>query len=217
MQEQQILAASDLYAETTTSWAYDKSNSNIDEFISYVPDDKILLESNININSNPIGENFLHDESEFWVDIYAEVPVHVNINDLQLQDTLTLDSPVDTSEIDRILGASLHVNYSSELPFEVMLQANLIDTLSQKSLIELDPIHLKSAPVSNNGEVETPVTGTMEISLTDTEIEDLDKVNAIPLEISVSTTDAANKDAKLSANALIKFGVEVELKVSVNE
>jgi hypothetical protein len=53
--------------------------------------------------------------------------------------------------------------------------------------------------------------------LTDTEIEDLDKVNAIPLEISVSTTDAANKDAKLSANALIKFGVEVELKVSVNE
>jgi hypothetical protein len=57
----------------------------------------------------------------------------------------------------------------------------------------------------------------MEISLTDTEIEDLDKVNAIPLEISVSTTDAANKDAKLSANALIKFGVEVELKVSVNE
>ena len=217
MQEQQILAASDLYAETTTSWAYDKSNSNIDEFISYVPDDKILLESNININSNPIGENFLHDESEFWVDIYAEVPVHVNINDLQLQDTLTLDSPVDTSEIDRILGASLYVNYSSELPFEVMLQANLIDTLSQKSLIELDPIHLKPAPVSNNGEVEIPVTGTMEISLTDTEIEDLDKVNAIPLEISVSTTDAANKDAKLSANALIKFGVEVELKVSVNE
>jgi len=217
MQEQQILAASDLYAETTTSWAYDKSNSNIDEFISFVPDDMILVESNININSDTIVENFLHDESEFWIDVYAEIPVHVNINDLQLQDTLTLDSPIDTSEIDRILGASLYVSYSSELPFEVMLQADLIDSLSQKPLIELDPIQLKPAPISNNGEVEGPVTGTMEISLTDTEIEDLDKVNAIPLEISVSTTDAANKDAKLSANALIKFGVEVELKVSVNE
>ena len=214
---QLIDSAAELYEVASTEWFYDKSNSNLNELISFIPDDKLDIEATIDVNPNAVNDNFLHDESEFWIDIYAETPLHFNINNVEILDTLTIDSPIDTSDLDQILEATLHFDYRSELPLEVQLRTQMIDTLSKNVFFELDPLLLNPAPISALGEVTEPATRRMSIHLTQDEITDLADVNGIPFELTISTTDAETKDAKISANATIELQVQVEVKIDLDE
>jgi hypothetical protein len=214
---QLIDPAAELYEIASSEWFYDKSNSNLDELISFIPDDKLNLDATFDVNPNAVNDNFLHDESEFWIDIYAETPLHFNINNVEILDTLTIDSPIDTIDFDQILEATLHFDYRSELPLEVQLRTQMIDTLSKNVFFELDPLLLNPAPVSALGEVTEPATGRVSISLTQDEITDLADVNGIPFELTTSTTDAETKDAKISANSTIELKVQVEVKIDLDE
>lgn len=164
-----------------------------------------------------MSNNFLHDESEFWIDIYAETPLHFNIDNVEILDTLTIDSQIDTSDLNQILEATLHFDYRSELPLEVQLRTQMIDTLSKTVYFELDPLLLNPASVSDLGEVTEPATGRMSISLTQDEISKLADVNGIPFELTISTSDAETKDAKISANSTIELQVQVEVKIDLDE
>ena len=62
-----------------------------------------------------------------------------------------------------------------------------------------------------------PSTGRISISLTDDEIDKLADVNGIPYELTVSTSDAETKDAKISANSTIELQVQVEVKIDLDE
>ena len=215
--DQAIDAATHLYEVAPSEWFYDKSNSNLDEFISFVPDNNLQLDATIDVNPNAVNDNFLHDESEFWIDIYVETPLHFNINNVEILDTLIIDSPIDTSDLDQILEATLHFDYRSELPLEVQLSTQMIDTLSKTKYFELEPLLLKPASISALGEVIEPSTGRMSISLTDDEIDSLADVNGIPLELTISTSDAETKDAKISANSTIELQVHVEVNIDLDE
>lgn len=215
--DQAIDAAPQLYEIASSEWFYDKSNSNLDELISFIPDDKLNLDATFDVNPNAVNDNFLYDESEFWIDIYAETPLHFNINNVEILDTLTIDSPIDTSDLDQILEATLHFDYRSELPLKVQLRTQMIDTISKNVFFELDPLLLNPAPVSTSGEVTEPATGRMPISLTQDEITDLADVNGIPFELTISSSDPETKDAKISANATIELKVQVEVKIDLDE
>jgi hypothetical protein len=215
--DQAIDAAPQLYEIASSEWFYDKSNSNLDELISFIPDDKLNLDATFDVNPNAVNDNFLHDESEFWIDIYAETPLHFNINNVEILDTLTIDSPIDTSDLDQILEATLHFDYRSELPLEVQLRTQMIDTLSKNVFFELDPLLLNPAPISDIGEVTEPATGRMSISLTEDEITDLADVNGIPFELTISSSDPETKDAIISANSTIELQVQVEVKIDLDE
>ena len=215
--DQPIDAATQLYEIAQSEWFYDKSNSNLDEFISFIPDDKLNLNATLDVNPNAVNDNFLHDESEFWIDIYAETPLHFNINNVEILDTLTIDSPIDTSNLGQILEATLHFDYSSELPLEVQLSTQMIDTLSKNVFFELDPLLLNPAPISDIGEVTELATGRMSISLTQDEITHLADVNGIPFELTISSSDAETKNVIISANATIELKVQVEVKIDVDE
>ena len=215
--DQPINAATQLYEIAQSEWFYDKSNSNLDEFISFIPDDKLNLNATLDVNPNAVNDNFLHDESEFWIDIYAETPLHFNINNVEILDTLTIDSPIDTSDLDQILEATLHFDYRSELPLEAQLSTQMIDTLSKNVFFELDPLLLNPAPISDIGEVTEPASGRMSVSLTQDEITDLADVNGIPFELTISSSDAETKNAIISANSTIELKVQVEVKIDVDE
>jgi len=215
--DQPIDAATQLYEIAQSEWFYDKSNSNLDEFISFIPDDKFNLNATLDVNPNAVNDNFLYDESEFWIDIYAETPLHFNINNVEILDTLTIDSPIDTSDLDQILEATLHFDYRSELPLEVQLSTQMIDTLSKNVFFELDPLLLNPAPISDIGEVTEPASGRISISLTQDEITDLADVNGIPFELMISSSDAETKNAIISANSTIELKVQVEVKIDVDE
>ena len=215
--DQAIAAATQLYEIAQSEWFNDKSNSNLDELISFIPDEKLNLNATIDVNPNAVNDNFLHDESEFWIDIYAETPLHFNINNVEILDTLTIDSPIDTSDLDQILEATLHFDYRSELPLEVQLGTQMIDTLSKNVFFELEPLLLNPAPISDIGEVTEPASGRMSISLTQDEITDLADVNGIPFELTISSSDAETKNAIISANSTIELKVQVEVKIDVDE
>ena len=215
--DQPIDAATQLYEVVLSEWFYDKSNSKLDELISFIPDNKLNFDATLVVNPNSVNDNFLHDESEFWIDIYAETPLHFNINNVEILDTLTIGSAIDTSDLNQILEATLHFDYRSELPLEVQLGTQMIDTLSKNVFFELEPLLLNPAPISDIGEVTEPASGRMSISLTQDEITDLADVNGIPFELTISSSDAETKNAIISANSTIELKVQVEVKIDVDE
>ena len=214
---QAIAAATQLYEVAPSEWFNDKSNSNLDELISFIPDKNLNLDATIDVNPNTVNDNFLHDESEFWIDIYVETPLHFNINNVEILDTLIIDSPIDTSDLNNIIDATLHFDYISDLPFDVLMNTQMIDTLSKTKYFELEPLLLKPASISALGEVTEPSKGRMSISLTDDEIDSLAEVNGIPMELTISSSDAETKDAKITANSTIELKVHVEVKIDLDE
>ena len=215
--DQAIDAATQLYEIAPSEWFYDKSNSNLDELISFIPDDKLNIDANLDVNPNTVNDNFLHDESEFWIDIYVETPLHFNIDNVEILDTLIIDSPIDTSDLNNIIDVTLHFDYISDLPFDVLMNTQMIDTLSKTKYFELEPLLLKPASISALGEVIEPSTGRMSISLTDDEIDSLAEVNGIPMQLTISSSDAETKNAIISANSTIELKVQVEVKIDVDE
>lgn len=212
-----IDAPAQLYDFTKTTWFYDRSNSSLDEWISFFADDEIEIEATVEGNPNETKNNFIHDGSEFWIDVYAEAPMHFNINNVEILDTLAIETPIDTSDLGQILEATLHLDYRSELPLEVQLRTQMIDTLSQTLYFELDPLLLNPATVSDIGEVIEPSSGRMTISLTQDEIGKLEDVNGIPLEITINSTDAESKDVKIYANSTFELLVQLEVKIELDE
>ena len=170
---------------------------------------------NLDVNPNAVNDNFLHDESEFWIDIYAKTPLHFNINNVEILDTLTIDSPIDTSDLDQILEATLHFDYRSELP----LKSNCVHkwlTLSRKGILRAGLLIAKSCTCFYLREVTEPATGRMSISLTQDEITDLADVND-SLNWRLGSSDPETKDAKISANSTIELKVQVEVKIDLDE
>lgn len=214
---QAIEPAPELYTTAQTNWQQDISNSNIEEVISFVPDENVSIDAILDVNPNAVTNNLFHNESEFWIDVYAETPLHFNINNVEILDTLAIESSIDTTDLNNIIDASLHFDYVSDLPFEVQMNTQMIDTLSKKVYFELDPLVLNPASISSVGELIEPSTGRISISLTDDEIDKLADVNGIPYELTVSTSDAETKDAKISANSTIELQVQVEVKIDLDE
>lgn len=214
---QVIEPAPELYTTAQTEWEYDISNSNIEEVISFVPDANVSIDATLDVNPNAVTNNLFHNESEFWIDIYAEMPLHFNINNVEILDTLAIESSIDTTDLKNIIDATLHFDYVSDLPLEVQMNTQMIDTLTKKVYFELDPLVLNPASISSVGELIEPSTGRISISLTDDEIDKLADVNGIPYELTVSTTDAETKDAKISANSTIELQVQVEVKIDLDE
>lgn len=214
---QVIEPAPELYTTAQTEWEYDISNSNIEEVISFVPDANVSIDAILDVNPNAVTNNLFHNESEFWIDIYAEMPLHFNINNVEILDTLAIESSIDTTDLKNIIDATLHFDYVSDLPLEVQMNTQMIDTLTKKVYFELDPLVLNPASISSVGELIEPSTGRISISLTDDEIDKLADVNGIPYELTVSTTDAETKDAKISANSTIELQVQVEVKIDLDE
>ena len=214
---QAIEPAPELYTTAQTNWQQDISNSNIEEVISFVPDENVSIDAILDVNPNAVTDNLFHNESEFWIDVYAETPLHFNINNVEILDTIAIESSIDTTDLNNIIDASLHFDYVSDLPFEVQMNTQMIDTLSKKVYFELDPFILNPASISSVGELIEPSTGRISISLTDDEIDKLADVNGIPYELTVSTSDAETKDAKISANSTIELQVQVEVKIDLDE
>ena len=214
---QPIEPAPELYTTAQSNWQQDISNSNIDEVISFVPDDDISIDAVLDVNPDAVTNNLFHNESEFWIDVYAETPLHFNANNVKIMDTLVIDSQIDTKDLNNVLDAKLHFDYVSDLPLEVQMNTQMIDTLSKNIYFELDPLVLNPASISSLGELIEPSTGRMSISLTDDEIDQLADVNGIPYELTVSTSDAETKDAKISANSKIELKVQVEVKIDLDE
>jgi hypothetical protein len=215
-----INAPAQMFETAVTRTTYDNQNTNIEDFVSFLPDDKIsaVLSFKTNPNGIPQVENFIHKDAKIWVNAEVEAPLHFNISDLSIQDTIRFEPPLkDEEDVDRIIHASLYLYITSDLPVDIVMESKLIDTLTQRVFTHFDPFEIQPASTNENGEVIQPAVFTTSQEFDSQQIDALKEGNGLAIDINVNTTDSQTKNAKISSSANIKLSAATKLKIQIDE
>lgn len=215
-----IAAPTQLLGSAQTRITYDNTNSNIEEFISFIPDD--YVSANLTFTTNPDGPptttNFLHKDSKIWVDAEVEAPVHFNISNFSISDTVRFEPPLkDEEDVDRILAASLYMHFTSDIPLNTRIHTSLIDTLTNSVLVDFDTFEMNAASTNEIGEVIAAAEFTSDLNFSDDQISALKDGNGLTMTVEVDSEENQTKNVKISSSARVKLSVAAKLKVQIDE
>ena len=215
-----ISAPAQLFDTAQTRITYDNTNSNIEDFVSFIPDD--YISANLMFKTNPDGPptttNFLHKDSKIWVDLEVEAPVHFNISNFSISDTVRFEPPLkDEEDVDRILAASLYMHFTSDIPLNTQIHTSLIDTLTNTVLVDFDTFEMNAASTNENGEVIAASEFTSELDFSPDQISALKEGNGLTMTVEVYSEENQTKNVKISSSARIKLSVAAKLKVQIDE
>ncbi len=194
-------------------------NDGIVNLIDIAPTN-IFYSGNIKLNpSSKLNNNFVLADSDIRVDLIADIPFNIKINNLSIKDTTKLD----LKDLEQLDSLTLKLKYVNGLPISVNLS---ILTLNDLGVIT-DSIKLnnpiKSASVysegSNKGKIEKPNEGTSFLTMSETQRENLLNAKSIIFNALVNTsTDDSNSPVvvPLLGNSKLKITILVDTNIEYN-
>lgn len=216
-----ISAPSTILDQATTRITYDNTNSNVEEVVTFLPDDflETTINFNTNTNQNDLTSNFVHKDSKIWFDAEVEAPAHFNITDLSINDTIRF-SPIlgdDDTDVNRIQQATLFMNFTSDLPLNIKIKTELIDTLSNAILANFEPVELIAAPTNDIGEVTSPSKFSTTLEFSNSDVQAFKKGNGLAINVLVDSEENQTKNVKISSSTKIKLSLAAKVKINLNE
>lgn len=192
----------------TKSVVFDKTNSNIVNFIALPPTSKVSYSGKADFNQSalavtPQNPNFLDVDATFAIDMSMELPMQLQIANLAFRDT----SSITGSDYKKLESADLIVNATNEIPLNVDLQLIFIDQAKKQIGVSQKSTILKA------GDKAAASVSEKIFSLTQSDMINLRKANAIVFVGTVSSpSDGAGvatilADSKLDLNVVIKAKV----------
>lgn len=199
---------------------FDNTNSNINTFLSAVPD-SININSNLILNPNyESGEVYANDSVSFsfQVDAWSRFAV----NQAEWTDTFDLDISNDAREkMKKAQEGKIFIYSKNEVPFELNLVGLITDSfynplffLTKDEVTQNDTmITLNGAFTNAQGEVIAPAYQTVVINLTKDEIEKFSRGYKLLQRFALSTTE--KRVAELSAKSTINLRISGQIKIQL--
>jgi hypothetical protein len=202
--------------------AIDSNNSNINEIAST---DLTGLQFSVNALGNPTGfmNNFILDTSHLDVNIEVVIPMHLRAEGLELADTFDFEIGGDEGfGRENIKSFMFQLETENGLPLEVSTQVYFMDRNDDylDSLFnEQNWNILPSGVVDDDGKVIMTTYNTVEVPLTESQIDNVFMAERIMVKIMMETTDQGTRDIKFySTNTLgFKLGARAEVSVTSDE
>ena len=215
-----IQAPTEIYDTIITELTFDTTNSNIQEFVSFFPNDSIR--TSVTIETNPVEvdyrENFVFNHSKTWIDVMLEAPVHFNVDNFSINDSLFFQPLLEIDQdVDRLLRVLFHINYTSDFPVNLEFRPQLMDTLSKEVLAQFTPIQIDPAITNERGEVTEHAQGTTQIEFQADVIEALKYINGMPFELVINSTEKETKNAVISSNSKLKIDLAATIKFNLDD
>jgi len=201
----------------TETVTFNKSNSNIVNFIALPPTGKITYSGLVDFNSGttPItaaNPNFLDLDAPFSIDLAMDLPLQLQTKDLAFSDT----TKITGSDYDKIETADLVLTATNGLPLDIDIQLAFVDTNTHKQIgVSTKSKILTSAQVNATDNSITPVKSTNTFTLTKTDLENLRKSNSIVFTGFVSSPSAGTSVATIWSTSKIALSVVIKSKVNL--
>lgn len=199
---------------------FDNTNSNINEFLSKIPDSiKILAEIIINPNYQS-GEVSAQDSISF--SFKTDAWSRFTINQATWTDTFDLDLSQDARDkLKNGKEGSIIIYTRNEIPLETELVGFLVDsTFNPLLYITKDftsqndtMVFLNGAQTNSIGEVIAPSFQTINITLDQSELEKFSRAKKLIQRFSLSTTE--RRVAEVSAKAKIELKIRGRIKIEL--
>lgn len=202
---------------STKNILFDKSNSNIVDFISNLPD-KVTYEGNINVN--PLGNISGHNDFAFYntgIRLVADIdiPLRYTASNFYLQSTNEVYFE-DVEQLDKVNFGSFVVLATNGFPFDVILQAYMYDENQAiiDSLFVPGSNVISRGTVNSSNEVISPTQKNISIPIDRTKIEHLKICKKIKL-VSQLKMPPNPPEIKLYNSYDLKVNIVAELNYNV--
>lgn len=207
--------------QITDTVVIDKDNSNIIEFLSLPPTEKVTYAGNIKMNpEGPPATNKLNHvdmSGEIGFDLKVEVPVHFSTpggEGLSITDTLNFDGGL----LDFINSGELIIKAENGLPVGVELELAFMDSITDQVQGEkVSTILLEAAQVDETGKVTINTTATHTIALTKENIPDYRLANSLIFVAKIKSPGDGEQPAKLSSTNEIYLNVGLKAAINLNQ
>ncbi len=207
-----IDAAKKMYDFDTTSYLFDKNNSNITDLFNFQPKKVVFKETfTTNPSGNPVY-NFLMDTSRVYVNAEIELPLYGRALNFTVQDS----SDFSIKKDEGVISADLRFNLSNLFPSEAKVQVYLADTnyVILDSLLSKDQQILVPATVGPPPDyrTSTPLNQTTVVTLKGDKLQHFWDTKKIIFRASLSTTEQGQKVVKIYSD----YYVDIKMAVKLN-
>jgi hypothetical protein len=196
---------------------YNNSNSNISEFLSYMPDSiKIITKATIN-PENKSGAATDRDSIQFAFDM--KIKSDIRIDKATYSDTMSIsegDNKLDEDTRETIRDArwvKLSFKVNNRIPLEAKLVADFMGTNKTK-LFSIDTVSFAGASLNALGEPISDTYSLSEVVLDSAQIDMLSKADRIITHLTMSSTSSSN--AKLNSKDWIKVISYLSVKYHID-
>lgn len=192
-----------------------ESNSNLSAVLTNFPSAmKIGAGGGADFSTDPLGL-FVHDSSKLNLLVDAEIPLAVNLNNLNLRDTLdfALGEDIDNEQVSLDTG-SLEFTMTNYFPYGFNFTINALDK-DNAFVDEVGVINITQANIPIGQEkVQTPVKSTFAITVTPELFENLKKSTKLEVRAVLNTPIGASP--KIFTDYKLGFSAKARLKVTVD-
>lgn len=199
----------------TKNVVFDKSNSQIVDFIARLLTGKILYSGQVDFNKNYLvtaqNPNFMDIDASLGMDLTLELPLELQVSGINFKDTTSMSG----GDYDNFETADLIVNSTNGIPLDFNLQLFFVDTISKIQHGASEGVKiLSAAQVNTSGEI-TPAQSSQTFSLTKTDMNNLRKSNGLVFSGTVSSPDSGSTVGSIYSNSEIKLNVVIKSKINL--
>lgn len=202
-------------AAVTQTVTFNKTNSNIVDFVALPPSGNISYSGNIVFNPDgavtAANANFFDLDAGLKIDLGVDLPFELQINNLTFSDTVKMDS----GDLDMVKRAELIINAVNEIPLDIDVQLFFIDTISGQQYSSSAKNKLLTAAQVSDAGVITAVTSSNSFVLEEDELEGLKKANGIVFKGSISSPAGGTKTAVIYSQSKLDMNVVIKSKIDL--
>ena len=192
---------------------FNKTNSNIVDFVALPPSGNISYSGNIVFNPDgavsSANANFFNLDAGLRIDLGVDLPFELQVNNLTFSDTAKMDS----GDLDMIKKAELFINAVNEIPLDIDVQLFFIDTISGQQYSSTAKNKLLTAAQISDAGVITAVNSSNSFILEDNELEGLKKANGIVFKGNISSPSNGTKTAVIYSQSKLDINVVIKAKL----
>lgn len=193
-----------------------KDNSNIVPFISLPPTGQISYSGKVDFNTagvvSPLNPNFLDMNAVFGVDMALEMPLELQISNLEFKDT----SAISGEDFKNVETAELILNAKNGIPLDIDMQLLFVDTITGHQYGSTKVARILSAAQVSSAATIITVQSSHTFSLDETQMDQLRKSNAIVFSGILSSPNSGSTVAPIISTSNIEMSVVVKSKVNFN-
>lgn len=133
-----------------TNFSFTSTNSNIEDFIENAgPKIKVIYEFELNpLGNNTLSNNEVFPESAVILDLDLKMPLTIGLDELTLQDTLSVNFAKNKTQLERAKKAQIIVDTENGFPIKGEIMLKVLNDLNETVLT-----------IPNSGIIQSGLTG----------------------------------------------------------
>lgn len=192
-----------------------KSNSNINELISYKPDAfEVNLVGLTNPTNGPTQENFVLNNSTVDATVEVEIPMVVSFDQVEISELIEFDQ---SENLEQVKALTLKVFSENSIPLSGNLRMEFLDASGSVVLTSDQNQVFNAAPVGANGKSSGVISGESEFVFNASDIETITTAKELRVVALLNTYEQGQGTVvKLSGDDQLRLNVSLLTSINAN-